>query len=108
MSDDNNHHEEPQKAVALGYDREHDEAPRIVASGKGHVARQIIAIAEENGVYVRKDKDLVEILSHLEVDSIIPLEAYAAVAEILSYIYRVNAGLKEQEQTNGTPSGSGN
>ena len=89
-----------QKAVALGYDREEDEAPRILANGEGHIAQQIIAIAEENGVHVRKDRELVEILSHLEVDSIIPLEAYTAVAEILSYVYRVNSDLKAQDKTN--------
>ncbi len=89
-----------EKAVALGYDRHSEEAPRVVATGEGHIAKQIIAIAEEHGVHVRKDKDLVEILSHLEIDSIIPLEAYTAVAEILSYVYRVNSDLKEQDKEN--------
>ncbi len=78
------------KAVALDYDREEDPAPRIVASGKGAVAEQILTLAFANGVKVRKDEDLVEVLSKLEVDSVIPLEAFAAVAEILSYVYRAN------------------
>lgn len=101
MSDSENYQQPPkEKAVALGYDQEKEEAPRIVATGEGHIARQIIAIAQEHGIHVRKDKELVEILSHLEVDSIIPLEAYTAVAEILSYVYRVNADLKAQDQMN--------
>ncbi len=88
------------KGVALGYDKEEEEAARVIATGEGHIAKQIIAIAEEQGIHIRRDKELVEILSHLEVDSVIPLEAYTAVAEILSYVYRVNADLKAQDHTN--------
>ena len=79
------------KAVALSYDRENDPAPRIVASGKGAVADQILTLAFANGVKVRKDADLVQVLETLDVDSVIPLEAFAAVAEILSYVYKANA-----------------
>lgn len=78
------------KAVALEYDMEKDSAPRITASGQGHIAEQILALAFAHGVKVREDADLVEILSVLEVDSVIPVEAYAAVGEILSYVYRAN------------------
>ncbi len=78
------------KAVALSYDREEDDAPRVVASGRGAVAEQILALAFASGVRVREDADLVEILSKVELDSVIPLEAFAAVAEILSYVYRMN------------------
>lgn len=77
-------------AVALKYDKEEDPAPRIVATGRGSVAEQILALAFANDVKVREDAELVEILSMLEIDSLIPLEAYAAVAEILSYVYRAN------------------
>lgn len=79
------------KAVALAYDKEEDPAPRIVASGKGAVAEQILALAFASGVKVREDADLVEVLGKMELDSFIPLEAFAAVAEILSYVYRANA-----------------
>ena len=80
-----------QKAVALEYQAGEDSAPRITATGQGHVAEQILQIAFANGVKVRQDADLVEILSALEVDSVIPIEAYAAVGEILTYIYKANA-----------------
>jgi flagellar biosynthesis protein len=80
-----------QKAVALEYEAGKDTAPRITATGQGHVAEQILQIAFANGVKVRQDADLVEILSVLEVDSVIPIEAYAAVGEILTYIYKANA-----------------
>lgn len=79
------------QAVALTYDREEDPAPRIVASGKGEMAEKILALAFANGVRVREDKELVEILGAMEVDSVIPLEAFAAVAEILNYVYKMNA-----------------
>jgi flagellar biosynthesis protein len=80
-----------QQAVALKYEAGKDEAPRITATGQGHIAEQILQIAFAHGVKVREDAPLVEILSMLEVDSLIPLEAYAAVAEILSYVYKANA-----------------
>ncbi len=79
------------KAVALGYEAGVDDAPRVLATGKGAVAEQILALAFAHGVRVRKDQDLIEVLSQLDVDSVIPLEAFAAVAEILSYVYRYNA-----------------
>jgi flagellar biosynthesis protein len=77
-----------QKAVALRYESEHEDAPRVVASGEGFIAEQIVRIALDNGITVHKDSDLVEILSKLDIDALIPVEAFAAVAEILSYIYR--------------------
>jgi flagellar biosynthesis protein len=48
-------------------------------------------------VKVREDADLVEVLSKLEVDSPIPVEAFAAVAEILTYVYQANASLKQRK-----------
>ncbi|WP_291006362.1 EscU/YscU/HrcU family type III secretion system export apparatus switch protein [Ferrovibrio sp.] len=77
-----------QKAVALRYDAAREDAPRVVAAGQGHIAEQIVRIALDNGVTIRKDADLVEILGKLDLDTLIPVEAFAAVAEILSYVYR--------------------
>lgn len=68
-----------------------DGAPRVVASGRGAVAEQILNLAFAHGVRVREDADLAAILAGVEVDCEIPLEALAAVAEILSYVYRANA-----------------
>lgn len=84
------------KAVAVQYDRGVDDAPRVVASGKGSIAEQILALAFACGVKVREDEDLVEVLSKIEIDSPIPVEAFAAVAEILSYVYKANAAMKRQ------------
>lgn len=85
-----------QKAVAIEYDKKSGEAPMVTASGKGAIAEQILQIAFERGIKVRQDAELVEILSLVEVDSPIPLEAFAAVAEILAYVYQANAGAKQR------------
>lgn len=88
------------KAVAVEYDRNEEAAPRVTASGKGLIAEQILAIAFAKGIKVRKDEDLVEVLSKIEVDSPIPLEAFAAVAEILAYVYKANASMKQRKARN--------
>ena len=74
--------------MALRYDSDKEDAPRVVATGEGYIAEQIVRIALDQGVTIHKDSDLVEILSKLDIDALIPVEAFAAVAEILSYIYR--------------------
>lgn len=83
-------------AVALKYQLGTETLPRIVATGKGTVAEQILEVAFANGVKVREDADLVEILSAIEVDSDIPVEAIAAVAEILAYVYRANGTMPSE------------
>ena len=67
-----------------------DTAPRIVAKGRGAVAEQILQLAFATGVKVREDANLTEILEAIEIDTEVPLHALAAVAEILSYVYRAN------------------
>ena len=84
-----------EKAVALFYEQGGVAPPRIVAKGTGRFAEQLIGIAFENGVKVRKDADLAEILSQLDVESEIPVEVFAAVAEILSYVYQANGTMME-------------
>ncbi len=83
--------DKPPKAVALSYATGTDRAPRVSAKGRGAIAEKIIAIAKENGIPIREDADMVEILSKLDMDDEIPPHLYKAVAEILSFIYRVNA-----------------
>lgn len=77
-------------AVALTYDQEKSPAPILAAKGKGLMAEAIIALAKQNNIEIRQDSDLVTILAKLDINMPIPLEAYAAVAEILAYIYRTN------------------
>lgn len=80
-----------QKAVALRYDAATREAPEVVASGRGRIAEKIIELAEAHGIYIKQDPDLVEVLSRLDIGEAIPPELYAVVAEILAFVYRVNA-----------------
>ena len=80
------------KAAALGYDRGTDQAPRILARGGGDVAARILARAEEHGIPVEQDPDLLQCLGSLEVGCEIPVEAYAAVAQILAFLYQKNSG----------------
>ncbi|MGQ0662786.1 MAG: EscU/YscU/HrcU family type III secretion system export apparatus switch protein [Pseudomonadota bacterium] len=82
-------------AVALKYEHGIDPAPRVVAKGEGELAESILDLARANDVTVRQDADLARLLARVEMDSPIPAEAFAAVAEILSYIYRVNGRLRK-------------
>ncbi len=85
-------------AVAIQYDKEKDRAPKIAASGKGALAERILEIAFLSGVKVRKDEDLAELLSALEIGKEIPIEAFTAIAEILSYVYRTNSANPTMEK----------
>lgn len=78
------------KAAALKYDEQKDNAPRVTAKGKGEIAKKIIQIAEANELPIKKDEDLVELLSQVELDREIPTELYKAVAEIFSFIYDIS------------------
>ncbi|MBI1363365.1 MAG: FhlB domain-containing protein [Proteobacteria bacterium] len=82
------------KAVALKYDREKDAAPQVAAKGAGFLAEKIIEVAQEHGIHIHEDADLVEVLEKVEVEQEIPLEVYSVVAEIFSYIYKVNKSKK--------------
>lgn len=77
-------------ALALRYDEGRMRAPKVTAKGRGNIADEIIRIATENGVPVREDRDMLELLYPLELDSEIPPELYGVVAELLAYIYRMN------------------
>jgi len=77
-------------AVALGYDKEIHNAPVVLAKGQGPIAEKIIQLAIDNNIEIRKDEDLLQILKAVDINEEIPVEAFAAVAEIISYIYRQN------------------
>ena len=78
-----------QKAVALKYECSKDRAPRVIAKGKGESAKNIIKIAELHKLPIKKDEDLIELLSKVEIDKEVPENLYKAVAELFSYIYNV-------------------
>ena len=78
-----------QKAVALRYDTKQENAPKVIAKGDGVSAKNIIKIAQENNIIVKKDEDLVELLSKIELDKEVPDVMYKAVAEVFSFIYKI-------------------
>ena len=79
-----------QTAVALTDGSDNGDIPVVTAAGRGKIAEQILQLAYENDIKVREDADLAEMLAKIELDSPIPSEAFMAVAEVLSYIYRAN------------------
>ena len=78
------------KAVALKYDNKNDHAPKVIAKGRGDVAEKIIEIANAHHLPLYEDKNLVQILDALELETEIPPELYRAVAEVLAFVYRLN------------------
>ncbi|HEY8550957.1 MAG TPA: EscU/YscU/HrcU family type III secretion system export apparatus switch protein [Vicinamibacterales bacterium] len=78
------------RVAALRYDPPSDRAPRVVARGEGNIAEKILALAREHGIPVHEDRELVEVLSRLELDEEIPPEVYQVVAEILAFLYRAH------------------
>lgn len=77
-------------AVALKYDLEEMNAPVMVAKGTDKVAERIKEVAKENNVPVVENAPLARALyGSMEVDQVIPREQYKAVAEIISYVFRL-------------------
>jgi flagellar biosynthesis protein len=91
----NNHHTQ-QQAVALAYESG-DFAPRVLAKGRGAIAEHIISIAQQKGIFVHESKALVSLLMQVDLDAHIPPELYQAIAEILAWLYRLEAGESMEE-----------
>lgn len=84
-------------AVAIQGNRDKPEEPaKIIASGRGTLAEQILELAFTLGIKVREDADLAELLAKLELDTPIPSEAIVAVAEILAKVYEANHRITEE------------
>lgn len=81
---------ERKKAVALEYDEDEEEAPRVTAKGEGGLAEKIIELAEQEDIPLYEDEDLVELLYGLDLDEQIPPSLYEVVAEVFAFIYRIN------------------
>ena len=79
-------------AVALNYERGTDYAPRVVAKGRGELAERIVAVARENGVVIEENPALAAALSFVDLDDPIPEELYKAVAEVIGFVLRLQAG----------------
>lgn len=78
-------------AVAIKYDEQKSHAPIVVAKGMDNIAQQIKKVARENGVHVVQNPPLARSLyAQVELDKPIPNELFAAVAEVLAYVYKMN------------------
>ncbi|MBQ7776889.1 MAG: EscU/YscU/HrcU family type III secretion system export apparatus switch protein [Lachnospiraceae bacterium] len=77
--------EKPKQAIALAYDPSED-APKVIASGRGVLAERIIEKAKESDVPIHRDDKLADTLSRLEIGDMIPPELYEVVAEILVFV----------------------
>jgi flagellar biosynthesis protein len=91
-------------AVALEAGSAAQSLPKVVASGRGLLAEQILKLAFECGVKVRQDADLAELLAQLDIDHEIPPEVIVPVAEILARVYEANVKMAgTEEKKNDTP-----
>lgn len=78
-------------AVAIGYEPNQHDTPRVLASGFGEVAKNILSAAREHGVHIHPDATLAPLLARVPVGSAIPEEAYQLVAELLAFLCRTDA-----------------
>ncbi|MGX3045429.1 EscU/YscU/HrcU family type III secretion system export apparatus switch protein [Helicobacter sp. T3_23-1056] len=77
------------KAAALAYNQTQDIAPKVLASGKGEVAKKIIQKAKEFEIPLFANEELVNMLLEVEVDECIPVELYSAVVEAFVWLYNI-------------------
>ncbi|MVW69951.1 EscU/YscU/HrcU family type III secretion system export apparatus switch protein [Bordetella sp. 15P40C-2] len=84
------------KAVALQYEAG-QAAPKAIAKGNGAVAESIIRIARDNGVFVHQSPELVSLLMQLDLDQQIPESLYAVIAELLAWVYAIDAQQERQD-----------
>lgn len=91
MSNENTRRE----AIALNYDTEKEQAPKVVAKGKGDIAKNIIEKAQESNVPIQEDPTLVQLLGELDINETIPEELYQAVAEVFAFVYKVDQRAKK-------------
>lgn len=87
--------EKRREAVALNYDAEAEQAPKVVAKGKGDVATNIIEKAKDNAVPIQEDPTLVNLLGELDINETIPEELYQAVAEVFAFVYNIDKQAKK-------------
>ena len=87
-------------AIAVKQNDGQKQTPKIIAGGRGRIAEQILEVAFSKGIKVREDADLAQILSVVDVDSEIPIEAFATVAEILTYVYEANTAMSPKKNIN--------
>jgi flagellar biosynthesis protein len=89
----------PKLAVSLQYKKGRNAAPKVTAKGQGWVAENIIKMAQENNIPIREDKDLLHLLSEIDIGQEVPESLYKVVAELLAWVYELNQNFPSSEQT---------
>jgi flagellar biosynthesis protein len=89
----------PKSAVSLQYKKGKNAAPKITAKGQGWVAENIIKMAQEKNIPIREDKDLLHLLSEIDVGQEVPESLYKVVAELLAWVYQLNQNYSSSEKT---------
>lgn len=78
------------EAIALNYNPENNNSPKVIAKGKGKIADNIVEKAVQSDIPIYEDKNLVELLGQLDLNEAIPEELYEVVAEVFAFIYRLD------------------
>jgi flagellar biosynthesis protein len=86
------------EAIALRYRQAEDEAPIVLAKGRGLVAEAILELARQAQIPTVADPELCQLLDGVEVGGYIPREAYQLTAEILAFLWQLEtkAGKKQR------------
>ena len=90
--------EGPDIAVAIKYDKEADQAPKVIAKGLHFKAEKIKEIAKQYGVPIMKNVPLANALFRIDVGQDVPEELYDAVAEVLNFVYALQQENEAREQ----------
>jgi flagellar biosynthesis protein len=77
------------KAAALKYDQDRNASPELIAKGQGETANKILSLAKEHQISVFQNKALVDSLLNLEIHEEIPPRLYQAVAELFTWLMKV-------------------
>lgn len=82
-----------QSAAVIRYDETDGGTPSVIAQGTGVLAERIIQLAQQHGVQMQEDEQLVQHLLDLDLGDNIPPQLYSVIAEILLLIEEM--GMKD-------------
>ncbi|RUM56449.1 MAG: flagellar biosynthesis protein FlhB [Nautilia sp.] len=77
------------KAVAMKYKAYEDNAPKVIAKGKGEIAKKIIEKAKQYDVNIFENPELTDMLMNVEVNEEVPPELYKSVVEVFVWLHKL-------------------
>ena len=92
---------EKKSAVSLKYIKGISRAPKVTAKGQGWIADNIIKLAKDKNIPIREDRDLVNLLSEVDVGNEVPESLYKVVAELLAWVYQLNKDFSNSYEIKG-------